>query len=136
MKIDFNSDKKKVKNGKSFGHLERGSYEDILKHREKLQPQIESEIQELLKDYHGQGIAIILMKEDENADVVGVRTLITGVGTPTAQAHLAKTLHDSSKDVVDLLVKSATESGDVQAMLSVVEDLIGTMKSKVTEKED
>ena len=116
MKIEFNNGKKKEVSGVRHSHLEKGGYEDIVKHREKQLPKIEAEIQKVLENYHGQGIALIMLEEDENGQATGVRSLISGVGHPTGQLQLAKSLISGGQEVIDLLVESIAKESPEDAM--------------------
>lgn len=128
MNIEFNSTNKKKSTGAREAQLEAGSYEDIQKHRAKQLPRIEKEVQAILKNYHGQGIALVVIEEDENGNPEGVHTLISGVGHPSVQIELAKKLHEASKEIIDLLLESAVKSGDLKTMLAVVEDIMESTK--------
>lgn len=116
MKVEFNGKSKKKVTGVSHSHLERGDYEDIVKHREKQLPKIEAEIQKVLENYHGQGVAVIMLEEDENGKATGVRSLISGVGHPSGQLQLAKALISGGNEVIDLLVESIAKESPEDAM--------------------
>lgn len=116
MKVEFNGKSKKKVTGVSHSYLEKGDYEDIVKHRESHLPKIEAEVQKVLANYHGQGIALIVLEEDENGNATGVRSLISGVGRPSGQMQLAKALVDGGQEVIDLLVKSIAKESPEEAL--------------------
>lgn len=121
MNIEFNGKNKKKPTGVSHSHLEKGDYEDIVKHREKHLPKIEGEVQKILANYHGQGIALIVLEEDENGEATGVRSLISVVGRPGGQMQLAKALIDGGEEVIDLLVKSIAKEAPEDALALAIE---------------
>lgn len=125
MQINFNNS-----NGKeSVSKLTKGDYESMLKERAKHLDHFREGIQEILSDYDGTNICIIVMKEDENGLPEGNKIFMGGMGRPEVQIALSKALHEASHEAIDLLIQAA--EGDVDALLSLSKQLVNFMKGDV-----
>lgn len=115
MIIDFdsNNDKKKTKEIK----METGNFETQMKLRKKQVPKIEASIQEILKDYSGESITIIVQKEDENGQPDHARILMAGVSQMESQLAMSRALDRASDQAVEILLEGA--KGDTQALIKI-----------------
>ncbi len=129
MKIEFNNDDKNKKINMS--EMKEGNFEDMIKLRKKQLPKLQESIQEILKDYHGRGITIIVQHVDENGNPDHSAVLMAGVSTIESQVAMVKTLRDAAHQGMELLMDSS--KGDVQQMLAVANalvNLVGTRGKK------
>lgn len=111
-----------------------GSYEKMLIERKKNLPNIEKSINELLEDYDGRSIAVIVIDEDENGDPTGSRAVITGVSSAESSIVLSKSLSENASDLLKTVVNHAAKSNDPYEMLQMLETL--TKVAKKGFKED
>lgn len=130
MKINFNSDgrKKNVNESKLYS----GNFEAMLKEREKVMGKLQGDIQEILQDYHGQNIAIIVVEEDENGMPTESKTFIGGVSTIESQLVMGRSLNKASDNLRDMLIESA--KGDVKKLLSIA-NVLASMIEEDEERE-
>lgn len=121
MHINFNNN-----DSGNVSRITKGSYEHMLKERAKHLDHIREGIQNVLSDYDGTSIAIIVMKEDENGMPDGHKIFMGGLARPEMQLALSKALHESSTEAIDLLVDSMKSSGE--DIVELTEQLIKYMK--------
>lgn len=126
MKIDFNG---KGKGKHKVSGLISGDYETMVKTREKELPHIQETIQEVLENYSGESICIVIQKEDENGMPEASQIFMAGVSRMECQLTLGKALNDASQQAIEILMESA--KGDVKAMMTIAKAL-----TKLIEKED
>lgn len=125
MKVNFNG----KDNDSDESVLVGGDYQSMMKMRKKQLPRFKDSIQEVLKDYDGQSIAIIVMKEDENGLPDGSHVIVAGCSRMETQIAMSKALSSTSDKVMEMIIESS--KGDVKAMLSIASALVNIM-----EKED
>ena len=118
MKIDFTG---KDDNSDDSMLLD-GDYEKMMKLRAKRLPKIQESIQETLKNYAGESIVILIVKEDENGKPENTRMLMAGVSRMESQVFMSKSLDKASSRAVEMLMESA--KGDTKAMLAIASTLI------------
>lgn len=121
MKIDFNSKEETIERAE----LVSGSYEDMLKQRQKMLPQMQEKIQELLSDYQGQAMALIVMQEDENGDPTGVSTVIGGASQVSSSIKLASAIDEGAKSLFNLILESA--KGDHKTLKLLLDEVTEKM---------
>lgn len=118
MKINFNNG-----NGKKCNQrMERGSFDSMMKMREKQLPDIQASIQDALKDYNGEAIAVLIQKEDENGLPAHVHIVMAGVTRTECQVAMAKALDRASVEAIGMMVEAA--NGDANALLEIAKSII------------
>lgn len=115
MNIKFNNGNDKD----NKASLTEGGYREMVTSRKKNLPEIEATIQDILKDYAGENICIIIQREDENGLPDHSHVFMGGVSRLETQVAMAKTLDQTSHKAIELLMESS--KGDVKAMLAVVQ---------------
>ncbi|MCA9333845.1 hypothetical protein KC963_02255 [Candidatus Saccharibacteria bacterium] len=119
MQINFNNGNSKKHNQKSMG---RASFDSMMKMREKQLPDIQASIQDALKDYNGEAIAVLIQKEDENGLPAHVHIVMAGVTRTECQVAMAKALDRASVDAIGMMVEAA--NGDANALLDIAKSII------------
>jgi hypothetical protein len=118
MKAKFNngsSDTPKIKKNQ----MVEGDYATMIKMRKEKLPEMEANIQELLNNFHGESIGIVLIKEDENGDVEASQTVVMGLSYPGSQLALAKAMRHAADETIKRVAKSAIDAGP-DAMISLL----------------
>ena len=129
MKVNFD---KKNDDGNLVSELIGGGYPAMIKKRKEQLPKIQDNIQEILENYSGESIAIILMKEDENGDVTGSNMLMSGVSKVESQIRMAKALNIASNKAMDILMKGV--EGNPKARLQIASMLVDSIKEAQEDK--
>lgn len=120
MKINFNENNRD--DSGNWAGMERGNFAQMTKMRKQKLPQIQATIQDALKDYDGQSIAIIIQHEDENGMPESSTCVMAGVSRMECQIAMGKALSEASDKAMEVLMESA--KGDVKAMLSIAAALV------------
>ena len=84
--------------------LGTGGHKEILAARKKMKTKHEDGVEELLADFEGQPIAIVIPIENKKGECTEVRTGIIGIGTIEENLRLAKALREASDSVIKLSV--------------------------------
>lgn len=108
--INFGKKKKTTKDVRDIG-AQRGSYEDMVKHREKKMPQMIEALEEFFENWQGESFAVVMVNEDENGMPIGTRTLMTGAGRPETQVQLAHGLGKAEEQAIEVLSDGIAELG-------------------------
>lgn len=126
MKFDFTDGDD---NSKSRSGVVYGSYEDLLKERKKLLPEIEHDITEAFEDYSGQAFCLIIMNEDENGRVKGNTQIMGGVCHLEDHMKMAESLQKAAERSIELMMEGVR--GNPEAMRFVAEKLIDKIKEQL-----
>ena len=119
MKANFDS-----KDNRNSRHAEMstGGFEAMIKAREEKLPRMQEVIQDILDDWTGTAIAIVMVNEDENGKPESHSTIMTGVGNPKSQLKLAKALNQASESAMDALLEAA--KGDTASLVKTAMDMM------------
>jgi ribosomal protein L21E len=122
VQIEFNN---RNDNKKNVSKISSGDYASMLKLRKETLSKIQDGIQDMLKDYDGQSITIIIQHEDENGMPDHTHVLMAGVGRLESQIAMGKALSDGADQVLELLMEST--KGDTKAMLKLANAMMNTI---------
>lgn len=125
MNIDWDKDE-------SIG-LKRGGFKDVKKERKEQLPKIQERINKFFKDYKGENLALVTIKEDEKGNPESTDMQIIGIGSALSLAFLSKSLDDASKTALDALVNSA--KGSFAASIEVAQ-AIQTVEKTIKEEQE
>lgn len=127
MNVEFNNKKKNSKKGvNSKITVEESDFEGMLKARAEHLPEIEKNINKVLKDYTGAQMAIVVIVEDENGEPEGSQLLVTGTGRVSSQVALAKALHQASHETIETLMEVVKENPDM--LMTLLGDVASLLK--------
>lgn len=122
MKLNWEKDSD-IKNRPS--QVMTGGYEAMIKTRKKKLPEMQEAVQDVLKDWGGENLAIILMKEDENGLPTGSHIIMTGCARPEMQIGLAKALNKTSETAIEQLIDTAKENPEILIkVMSAIVDMV------------
>ena len=130
MNINFgDEDKKKSKlEGVQSIH---GNYEDMVNKRKQMLPEIEKEVQKLLKNYDGRLLLIGLAKEDENGIADGADIIVTGVGHFSNSIEMTKAMQQTSEELMHKIVEGV--KNDPEALKQIMGHMAGELKDLLGE---
>lgn len=123
MKINFGE-----KSENNFS-IESGSFEYFLKTRAKKLSELQDAINEILKDYDGGLVAIVVMKEDEDGLPSGKQMFLGGVSRPETQLMMSKALGDASRKAIELLLEAVKK--DPEQVVTITGQLLNFMENKL-----
>lgn len=126
MQINWNDKRNK---GTQESEMFQGDYQNMLKERKNKLPEMQDAIQNVLKDWDGSSIAIVVMKEDENGLPEGAHSMMTGVSRAEMQVAMGKQLNMMSEEVMHMIVEAVKD--DPKAMIEIVK-----MVTKLIEQEE
>lgn len=111
-----------------------GSYEDMIKQRKKMMPQMQKTIEELFDNWSGEVFAIIKVKEDENGEPQGVDLVMSGAGTPESQIALSKGLDEASNEAIKLLAEGVASLDDPKDMMRAIKEVVSLLNGNKEDK--
>lgn len=126
MKINFDN------NNANTDELIKGDFETLVKLRKEHLPKVQKTINEVFKNYDGEMVAVIRIKEDENGDPCGQQVFIGGVGKLETQIKLACALNEAAEEMRDdLLERCKSNPAALRALLmGMVDELTSKSKEK------
>lgn len=128
MKADFGRNKKS-KGSKTFiSEVSSGDFEHMMKHREDHLPEIEKQINKVLKDYDGGSITIIVQREDENGMPDHTELLMAGTASIESQIAMAQAIRKAADSAMEVLMESC--KGNTSAMLRLAALMMDEIKEK------
>lgn len=127
MKIEFTNSKSKAEVTRK-SEMKRGSQKDLENERKSRLPETEAELNDILKNYKGEGIALFVLHEEEGKH--GVRTFISGVSEPSDMIQLVKAVNDGAQEMLDIILKTAIQSGNAKAVLQQLLEAIEEMREE------
>lgn len=127
MKLNFNG--KDGKKGYRKTDVRIGSYEDMLKERERRMPEMQAELQKLFDNWSGETIIIIKAENDENGDPTGHHELILGVDKPTVLLGMMKHLDQTQ----ETLMHSLVENGDPRMLMAMAADMMKDILKEISD---
>lgn len=111
----------------------QGDFAHMMETRKEETPHIEKSINDILKDYSGEMVAVILIEEDENGNPSDQTVFISGVSGMDSQLAMMKALNSAEKQMQDALAERA--SHDPRVALEIAEKMLDTLRSKINKKD-
>lgn len=122
-KINLNRDSNgRFKKNSTEVHV--GSYEDMIKERERRLPEMIKEIEKFLENWHGGAILIVTVEHDENGDGVGHHEAILGVDKPENLLDLAKNISSTPERIIEHVVHTSNPRDLMKMALESLKDLM------------
>ena len=127
MEINFNDDKQG-----NYAGMKTGNFASMMKMRDKQLGDIQNSIRDVLKDYGGESIVIIVQKEDENGMPDHARMLMAGVSRMESQVAMSSALDKAARQAIEVLVDSAKGNPEalIKIAMAVAEDIKDNKKGK------
>jgi len=122
----------KDKGEKLKGGMIKGDFETLQKMRKETMKEFEATIKEVFKDYDGEMIAIVRIREDENGDPEGHQECVLGVGSVESRYKLSRALQKVSNDTKNELMESCKV--EPRAMVALAKAVANDMLSETEEE--
>lgn len=123
---DRGESEQQLKHEVALGYGE--GYDDMLKQRKEKLPEIRETLDNVLKDYKGEAITIVIMQEDKSGLPTGHQLFIAGVSRPEVQIDMGKALHNASRRTLEVLLEAVKH--DPQALEALSEMLTNALKGR------
>lgn len=116
----FNDSEEETREGKAF----KGNFKEMMDERKKALPKFEKAIQNKFKDYSGEMVAIVLIKEDENGDPESSEVFVGGVSTFETSMKMLESLNEVKDAITSQMAQGLADNPGMMGEL-----LSGLLKS-------
>ena len=127
MKIEFNNNGNNEKNT-SKGHAFKGDFRAMMEERQKQLPDFEKTIQEQLKNYGGEMVALIRIHEDENGDPASSSVFVGGVASFESSMKMLQALDEAKDGITTQMAKNVADNPEMLG--NILGDMLGNIIKK------